>query len=107
MYLNFYPVSSLEISGGAIKVYPWGMKVGVKPASIYPSWYESDRSDKVKMLNKFVGIYIFKFERSSFMYGTAAFRPIFISSAKGSKSISGVTLEITLRSENWSELITI
>jgi len=34
------------------------------------------------------------------MYGTAAFRPRFISSAKGSKSISGVTLEITLRSEN-------
>ena len=59
------------------------------------------------MPNKFVGIYIFKVEISSFMYGTAALRPIFISSAKGSKSISGVTLEITLRSENWSEPITI
>jgi len=35
MYLNAYPVSSLEISGGVINVKPWvGMKVGVKPASI-------------------------------------------------------------------------
>lgn len=47
------------------------------------------------MPNKSVGICIFKVESSSFMYGTAALRPISIRSAKGFKSISGVTLEIT------------